>query len=180
MLFRIMSVLHSPFPTIPPFLQKWSGQPRPSPWCPCSSSSRHSSSATSDTSGRSAPSSPSCLEYSSSCQVPSIWTCRAHILSLRTVQTLHRNKVCKQSKPHRAQIWHCWGTTSDSRLFLVTVCFCFPITLLLCVVVFAKQPWRQTSVHSCQTICEWKVCEKQKHFVGMQKLSCSVRGAPSK
>lgn len=50
-------------------IQKWSGLPPRSPWCPCSSSSPPSSSATSVTSGRSAPSSPSFPGSSSYFQV---------------------------------------------------------------------------------------------------------------
>lgn len=49
----------------------------------------------------------------------------------------------------------------------------FPITLL-CVVVIAKQPGRQTSVHSCRRICGRKVCAEQTQFRRMQNVSCSV------
>lgn len=39
----------------------------------------------------------------------------------------------------------------------------FPITLL-CIVVIAKQPGRQTSVHNCRRNCGCKVCGEQTHF----------------
>lgn len=63
--------------------QKWFERPLPSPWCPCSSSSPPSSSATLDTSVLSAPSSPSSPGYSSYCQVNGARNHGAHATQTR-------------------------------------------------------------------------------------------------
>lgn len=184
-LFLIMSVLPLHSPTILPVLQKWSALPLPSPWSPCSSSSPPLSSATLDTSDRSAPSSPSFPEYSSYCQVA--WKEHVHykpvyvlsskfedILSYCTaslvVVSSYRPCFCAQKQGLQT-------IKNSVNTNFIPVCTqlqtpgfsChglfpyFPITLL-CIVVIAKQPGRQTSAHNCWRNCGCKVCGEQTHF----------------
>lgn len=81
-------------------IQKWSGLPPRSPWCPCSSSSPPSSSATSVTSGRSAPSSPSFLGSSSYFQVRAGNRWRTNIKTTKILRNLWKGSAREQ---HRDQ-----------------------------------------------------------------------------
>lgn len=81
-----------------------------------------------------------------------------------------RNKICKQSKTQRTLIFILLWNKYRLQAFLVTVC----LIILLCLVVVAKQPGRQTSVHSGRRICAWKLCGEQAHFLRIQNATCSL------